>query len=169
MNYKLKIITIFIVVILPAAAVLFVFNLKKESANEIGSEEVKLREKAITELDPDKMSRITLFNSDQDRISLAIPEWWEGKYRLKEAGSEAIFSYIDKEGASTGLFTIKKYVPDDWGVTSRENRPAEEAVLQKSDYVYTYFLSTVKQADDVSDKEYGQMLSEVELVIKTLK
>ncbi len=147
---------------------IFLFN-NKSIEQKVKSEETQVREKAIVELDPNKMSRITFFNTSKDRVSLAIPEWWEGKYRLKEEGNVARFGYIDVLGKYNKLFVIKKYPDYSWEEGDNQRNGREEKILKKQNTVYTYFLSTEKHESELQTKEYLEMQGEVKLIIRTIK
>lgn len=155
--------------------ILFVFVLlfnmdKDEPETGLKSEEILIREKAIVELDPSKMSRVTFFNATKDRVSLAIPEWWEGNYRMKESGNYATFSYIDSQGSSKDLFTVTRYPNNEWREEDGQNKVnKEEKVLKKQNTVYTFYLSTVPNNDKDLGPEYAQMREEISLIIRTIK
>lgn len=165
-NKVIKIILLFIVF----GVVFMVFLRYENIGKQEKSEELKIREKAIVELDPSKMSRISFFNASADRVSLAVPEWWEGKYRLKESGDSASFSYIDKAGESQEFFIIKKYPNSSW----QDNDPAHEnskesKILKKKNTDFSYYLSPDISADKAQEKEFFQMLDELKLVVQTIK
>jgi hypothetical protein len=168
-EYKNKIIiSLALLIVLTIVIMLF---LRYENAGEQGkSEEVKAREKAITELDPSKMSRISFFNATPDRASLAIPEWWEGKYRIRESGDVVIFSYVNKTGDSLEFFIIKKYPDFSWQEDDPIHKNLQETkIMKKKNTDYSYYLSSVINDEKSSEKEFVQMQNELALVIQTIK
>lgn len=53
-------------------------------------------------------SRVSFFNASKERVSMSIPELWEGKYRLSEEGNGLVFKSLQADGGSQELFRLRK-------------------------------------------------------------
>jgi len=112
-----------------------------------------------------KKSRATFFNATNARIGLEIPEYWEGKYRSVERGSEVNFLYINNVTEPEPLVSIryypKKSIPSDLD--------GHIKLLEKNEYVYYFKLSTGVSPKLSSDKEYLTMKADLDFVLKSIK
>ncbi|MEA3398386.1 MAG: hypothetical protein U9R06_01440 [Patescibacteria group bacterium] len=113
--------------------------------------------------EPINYSRVTFFHAMPLKCSLAVPEDWEGKYRVKTAGNKAIFYYVANPSAQVELFFIKTYLAD------AESAANEEKILAKNDTYYTYSLSTVNEEAIVNQKDFIAMQYQSQELAKTLK
>lgn len=126
----------------------FVFNKNTELDETVA-------EKKIFDCDSIDYSRLSLFNATKDRVSLNIPESWEGKYRLKEEGNKAIFYYLLESGSANEMFVINKKI---------ESSNDDKVVCEKED------LKVVLDIYDLESEEYSDKIIETwECVIESIK
>ncbi|MBU4216340.1 hypothetical protein L6270_02115 [Candidatus Parcubacteria bacterium] len=112
---------------------------------------------------PPKFSRITFFHSAKPICTLAIPEAWEGKYRLRDNGSEAHFLYIQEEG-DPELFYIKKYKKN-----GKMDEVNEKKILETKSNVYVAGLSTQGVDKFVHKDEFEKMTKELAEVLNNFR
>jgi len=112
---------------------------------------------------PPKFSRITFFHTAKPICTLAIPEEWEGKYRMQDAGGAAHFLYIEEVG-NPELFYIKKY--DKSNKIKNEN---EKMIWENKSFVYVLGLSTRGSEKIVNKEEYAKMIKDLDEITKTFK
>jgi hypothetical protein len=108
-------------------------------------------------------SRISFFNANEHRASLAIPDYWEGRYRIKDSGGSVEFLNIDDPEKILPLFSIKYIVEKDLKSFSIDGWTKLESPV---DGIFIYKLST---ASNDKNKEYNKMLKESSLIIKSFK
>ena len=107
---------------------------------------------------PLKYSRISFFNTHETRASLAIPEEWEGKYRMKETGNQVTFYYIGDSSKELELFSIIYYEYNEWenrkNSTGRRGAGTDEylwgdtAEIKVSKYVLIIYDSNLFRASN---------------------
>lgn len=95
---NINILIILIAVII--TAVLFIFFRSKHGAKTDQSDQA-----GETALVAKSYSRVSLFNTQKVRVSLAVPDYWEGNYRIKESGQTVFFYYIGS-GEEIKMFAI---------------------------------------------------------------
>jgi len=103
-------------------------------------------------------SRITFFHVSRPICSLAIPSDWEGRYRVRDKGEEAVFEYIDN-GNSKEFFSIKK---------TNENN-GNEILLNKNGKNYLFKLSTTIEKKETVISDFKEMIDDIETVKKSFK
>jgi len=112
---------------------------------------------------PPKFSRITFFHASKPICTLAIPENWEGKYRLQDSGGVAKFLYI-KEADNPELFYFKKYKKNE-----KINSETERKVFENKSSVYVVSLSTQNVDKFVNKNEFVKMTKDFDEVLKSFK
>ncbi len=150
---------IIIIVLVVVVALLFWlvrgYNTKTNVEMAIEQPDIKKVEKQER-----KYSRISFFHTKPPICSLAIPEDWEGKYRIDNSDKVARFKYIGG-GESVDIFSIRK----------------SESVVQKKvkdskkigDYWIYLDLSTESNVFSVNNEEYEAMKGDYEQIFKSLK
>lgn len=97
-------------------------------------------------------SRISFFNSSPARVSLAIPESWEGNYRLETKNEQVNFLFIGEPNKIIKLFDIKYILQRDW-----PQQDFGQEFFRKKAYVYVYNLEQNKGLSEQYEKMYGQI------------
>ncbi len=150
MKINRKIGILLIIFLLLAVVIFFIMNRNNNS----NSSEVAV-EKKIFDCDSINYSRLSFFNATNDRISLNIPESWEGNYRLKEEGNNAIFYYLSKDGSASKMFGISKKI---------DSNDSEKIICEKEDSKFIL---------DIYDLELGQnynkTIDNLDCVIRSIK
>jgi hypothetical protein len=148
-----KIVLIIFATLFVLSAVFFLsWTLKKPAVVEQAWDETQIN-----------FSRVSFFNANEHRASLAIPDYWEGRYRIKDSGSSVDFFDIDDPEKALPLFSVryinekdlKSFLSDGW---AKLGSPAGG--------IFMYKLST--DAND-KNKEHNKMLKESSLIIKSFK
>lgn len=106
-------------------------------------------------------SRVSLFNAQKARVSLAIPDYWEGNYRVKESGGTANFYFI-AQGQETKMFALHldSAAPSEIG----DNKTA---LGEKSGFTLSYELFAMDGQDQ--DQLLRQMAKDREEVVKSFR
>ncbi len=154
MKQKNRKIIFFTICLLLLSAIIFFLSLtfKKPAAVEPAWDETQIN-----------FSRVSFFNANEHRASLAIPDFWEGRYRIKDSGGSVEFFNIDDPEKVLPLFMIKyvgaeslkSFLKDGWSkLESPENG------------IFIFKLST---ASNNKNQEYNKMLNESSLIIKSFK
>ncbi len=94
---------------------------------------------------------------------MAIPESWEGKYRLQDSGDEAHFLYI-QELNNPELFYVKKYQKN-----TKMNEIGERLILENENNFYTASLSTQNVDKFVNKLEFEKILKDLDEVLRSFK
>lgn len=110
-------------------------------------------------------SRPTFFSTPSARISVAIPDYWEGKYRYIERGNKIEFLYINNiiepEPLMSIYFYEKKNVPQDvYGAIK---------FFDKNNFIYYYKLSTTVSSKLDTDRDFLLMKSDLSDILKSIK
>jgi len=111
-------------------------------------------------------SRISFFNTQKHKASMAIPEHWEGRYRMKDEGNIVVFFNIDDPQKPKELFRIKsieftKFNPslsEGWHELSKQN-----------DVQFVYKLSTGRLKEEAGNDKMSKMFLELEYILKSFK
>ncbi|PLX21204.1 hypothetical protein C0584_03250 [Candidatus Parcubacteria bacterium] len=149
--------TFLILIIISLVLIAFYF-FKKDSTPEgenILSEE---REQAVEIV---KYSRINFFLSSPHKASLAIPDYWEGNYRVKENGNKVAFYYFEGVLNESELFSISFYPEKEY----QEN--TEDIIIGESDGIIFVFRNG--ENDSFDNDMYFKMLDSVTELIKSFK
>lgn len=112
---------------------------------------------------PPKFSRISFFHTAKPICTLAIPENWEGKYRLQDNGGVAHFLYI-QDVANPEIFYIKKYEKGDYA-----NKESEKKIFENKNVVYVIGLSTQGVNEPVNKDDFEKMTKDLDVVLKNFK
>lgn len=129
-------------------------SVKNNKADEVVNQQVIL---------PPKFSRITFFHTTKPICTLAIPEAWEGKYRLQDSGGIAHFLYIQEDG-NPELFYIKKYKKEE-----KINEDNEKKIWENKTDFYVSNLSTNSVDKFVHKEEFKKMIKDFDEIVKTFK
>jgi len=127
---------------------------KDEVVNDIAQKQISV---------PPKFSRITFFHTTKPICTLAIPEAWEGKYRLQDSGGIARFLFIQETG-NPEIFYVKKYKNKEKIDVANEKKIWEDASS-----LYATSLSTQNVDKFVHKEEFEKMLKDFEEISKTFK
>lgn len=153
----------FIILLAIMLIIFFVWFVAKSKKSGIENNDNNIAE---TE-DIKNYSRVSLFASSNERISLAIPENWEGNYRIKESGNKAVFLYIEKPEDIKEIFYIKKYKDEEW--SEAQNNISEQEFYREDTYIYVYSLSTGESESDIQKNNFLKMRKEIDKVIHSIK
>jgi len=106
-------------------------------------------------------SRLNFFLSSQNRASLAIPDFWEGNYRVKERGNEVVFYFVKGTTDEVKLFSIK------YEEKNANNSFSEEDIIGDNE---TYdFIFTKNKIIDLDDNIYHKIVESIDETIKSFK
>jgi hypothetical protein len=112
-------------------------------------------------------SRISFFHTQEVRGSLAIPEHWEGKYRMIDKDKSVYFYYIGEADKEHLLFTIILYNQTDWEEINASSE-SKEVIGQHNNYVFVY-LPAVTSKDEAYDQDFKLLFEESKNVVKSIK
>lgn len=115
---------------------------------------------------PESYSRATFFFTQPLKGSLAVPESWEGRYRLADAGDTVVFSYIAHPVITAELFSIKIYPAETW-----EQKPDKEGAVISSEkgYVFVYKKSSQNPYQGKDAEKFQNMAKQGDEVIASFK
>lgn len=146
----------------------FIFSHKKELKDVKESDSVARQEKL-----PPKFSRITFFHTVKPICTLAIPDYWEGRYRLQDNNGIARFLYIQEVG-NPELFYVKRYgknkdeyphfTGDGWSDDKNERR-----IEESKDNIYVVGLSTGNVDKLVHEEGFEKMTTDLDEILKSFK
>ena len=106
-------------------------------------------------------SRVNFFLTTQNKASLAIPDYWEGNYRIKEQGNEVSFYFVRGVSDEIKLFSILYREKD-----SFEINEGEELIGYKNNLEFIFTKSENKEIDgDI----YYIITESINSVIKSFK
>jgi hypothetical protein len=114
-------------------------------------------------------SRITFFLRSPVVGSLAIPEYWEGKYRTKEEGNQINLNYADNPNLEANIFYIKYYVQQEWEDVARAGKTKEKELQRKDGFVYVYYIAAENPYKDRDQTNFKNMTAEASQIIQSLK
>jgi hypothetical protein len=132
--------------------------LKKEVQNNETSDVVETQMTL-----PLKFSRITFFHTTKPICSLAIPEAWEGKYRMNDSGSEVHFLYI-QDSNQAELFYIKKYKKND-----KIDELIERKIFETKNNIYVTNLLTRDVDKSEKGEEFEKMIKDRDGVLENFR
>jgi len=142
---------------------------KQEDEKRVAKEQVekiKQETKKEEKIKNAKFSRITFFLTGPFRASLAIPDYLEGNYRLKEEGNKAVFSYIKNPDIPTPLFYVK-YV-EQGNYSGEEGEKKIKDLKSKKDgknYTVSYYLYPDNSYKGDDKEEFKEALWDIENVV----
>ncbi len=113
-------------------------------------------------------SRVTFFHSLPNIGSLAIPEEWEGKYRIKEEGNIAIFYYIGEPEKILPIFSVETYSKQEWEDKKNKNKN-KEIIKSQDDNMYVYSLNNNYPQAGEKAKEFQEMQKEIPKILESFK
>lgn len=117
--------------------------------------------------EPINYSRVSFFITAPVVASLAIPEDWEGKYRVQEEKNIARFSYIENPEKEIGLFSVLYYLPEEWDKINNSGNNKLQLISIFGGVVFAYSLST---DDSTSDNEnFAIMKRTIPAIIASFK
>ncbi len=154
MRKKIFILVFFILV---ATAVIFLFCLKDN-----------IQESAPTAvLNPDDRGyvRLSLFNTLPDKISLQIPEDWEGSYRVKDNGNLANIFFIDGPD-EWELLSFKQFSQSEWEKNFDKNW---QKIMEDNGLIIAYKLSTGGDISSYQMSKFNNMRADVSGLLKSIK
>ena len=135
MKINKKIVVLLIIFVLLAIGAFFILNKNNKSVELIdfvGDEEVFY-------CDSLNYSRLSFFNGSKDRVSLNIPEAWEGNYRLREEGDKAVFYHLFEDGSASKMFSINKK-------TNSSN--SDDIICEKENLKFVLFVYDLEFGED---------------------
>lgn len=86
----------------------------KQEQKKVAEEKARteqIRQERIEKIEKAPKSRISFFLAGPVKANLAMPDYWEGNYRLKETQEKASFIYIEEASQPAEIFYIK-VLPD---------------------------------------------------------
>jgi len=137
-----------IVFLLLIVTIFFIFNKNSKP------EEIVVEEKSF-DCDSLNYSRVSFFNITKDRVSLNIPESWEGNYRLREDGNKAVFYYLRSDGSASEMFAISR---------KRGSGDIDKIVCKKEDLNFLLDVSSLEMGEFGSD-----ILNEFQCIKESIK
>ncbi len=157
-----KIIILLIIVVLFFGLMFFVDN---NDGDEIFAEDKNIYQ-IDKEIEDRKFSRITFFNLNKEmRSSLAIPEDWEGRYRVKESGNKITFSYVVDPVVSYEIFSLR-YVPrEDWN----SNEIGSTEIIEKEKNIVYYVLGDNINISQELKNDLQLMRNDIEEIVDSFK
>ena len=147
---KIKSLVVLIVILLLCVVIFFIFN----KNNNIDLDRTVVEEDAF-DCDSLNYSRISFFNTTDDRASLNVPESWEGNYRLKEEGNKAIFYYLLADGSASKMFSISK---------KNERGNDDEVICEKDDLKFILDIYDLK-----SEQYYNKIVGGLDCALNSIK
>ena len=155
MKIKKIIILVFVILVVGAAIILF---WPKDNVNEPVL--VAVRDAADR-----TYVRLSLFNTMPNKISLEIPEDWEGSYRVKDSGNLARIFFIE-EADEWELISFKQFSQSEW----RNNKDKNwQLISEDNKLIIAYKLSTGKDLGLDQMPTYNNMLVDIPALLKSIK
>lgn len=147
---------------------LYLKNRKKvdNNQNNIKNTASTSEEIAIKKID-EKMVRMTFFHTGPVIGSIAIPEKWEGHYRLINGGTTAFFQFIDNAAMPAYIFQINYYVLPADGKFSVSN--GEKELARKNGIVFTYKKAENNPYNGKDAESFSRMLGQVDAMMLDFK
>ncbi len=157
---------ILFIVVLTIFAFVFYWQ-QKQNNNEISEVKTEPKKEEIKKKPKKKISysRVTFFHHFPVKASLAIPETWEGKYRLEEKGNEVLFYYIGDINNPKPLFKILAFKEEDWNNFEHKSE-FKKIKSRQPGYVFAW----QKQIDKISNSsEYFDMIEDINDIINSFR
>ncbi|MCK5211153.1 hypothetical protein KAJ89_00465 [Candidatus Parcubacteria bacterium] len=109
--------------------------------------------------------RLSLFNTMPNKISLEIPEDWEGSYRVKDGGNLARIFFIQGAG-EWELLLFKQFSQSQWVSNMDKNW---QKILENNELIVAYILSTGEGISLAQMSEFNNMRADVSALLKSIK
>jgi len=164
-KYKRLLFVLFIVIIIIIITIFFIHK-NKQINNSSEIQEINIE---TNQQKSGKFSRITFFHTASMIGSLAMPEVWEGKYRVKEDGNKVSFLYIVNPNKISPIFSIKFYKKNEWENLQGKKDKLEKEIKIKDDLVFVYILYSNNVYIDKEAIEFKEMLAQVKNIIGSFK
>lgn len=134
-------------------------------------EKIKQETKKEDKIKNAKFSRITFFLTSPFRASLAVPDYLEGNYRLKEEGNKAMFLYIKNPDIPTPLFYIKYIEKNNYKEELGEKILKEfKSKKDGKNYILIYYFYPDDSYKGEDQEGFKEILWDIEnVVIESLK
>lgn len=115
-----------------------------------------------------KYSRISFFFALPVRGSLAVPENWEGKYRVQNGTDTMKISFLSASAGEKELFYIRSYFTPKWEALPEES--SEKVLLAYKGQTFVYKMNEENPFSSGPDKErYQAMIAESQEALKSFK
>ena len=111
-------------------------------------------------------SRVSFFLGQPIRASLAIPEYWEGKYRMKQSPRQVSFYYIGAPGEEIKLFDVYLFDKDNWELGHDNSLVPIDSL---GGWTVAYTISTDEFESVHNKAEYIEMNKDIKNIIASLK
>lgn len=154
---KIKIIVIIVFLILAVGAVIILLIPKDNTEEPVPTAVLDSANRAYV--------RLSLFNTMSDKISLEIPEDWEGNYRIKDNGNLVKIYYI-KGVDGWDLLSFKQFDLVEW--ESNQDKNWQKAVENKK-IIVAYKLSTGEDIGIEQMSKFNNMRADVSGLLKSIK
>ncbi len=116
----------------------FVRQEEKREAEEKAKME-QVRQERVEKIKEAPKSRISFFLVKPVRANLAIPDYWEGSYRLAEKGDKTTFLHIDDPSQTAEIFYIRLVsVKQLEELNEGEQEVDPDDRIKKGDTTYTF-------------------------------
>lgn len=155
MKFRKKLIIAGIIILFFCIFLYFFKKINTEESFTQGQQEEKTTKEIFT------YSRLNFFLSSQNKASLAIPDFWEGNYRVKEQGNEVKFYFVKGATNEVELFSIK-YVEKNIDNSFSEN----EIIGDNEKYNFVFKKSEIINLDD---NIYYKIVENIDETIKSFK
>lgn len=113
----------------------------------------KEKQERIEKIENSPKSRISFFLAKPLRANLAVPDYWEGNYRLSEKGNKTSFIYIENPSQTAELFHIRLIkIGNLDDLLKGEEEISSEHRKEKGGEVYT-FVYKISDSDPYAGNE----------------
>ena len=148
-----------IIVLLSLAIVIGLFF--KVCQDKVGNKELTINKGLIDR----GYVRLSLFNTLPDKISLQIPEDWEGSYRVKDNGNLANIFFIDGPD-EWELLSFKQFSQSEWEKNLDKNW---QKIMEDNGLIIVYKLSTGGDISSYQMSKFNNMCADVPGMLKSIK
>ncbi|MBD3247746.1 hypothetical protein GF382_00455 [Candidatus Falkowbacteria bacterium] len=127
---------------------------KKEAQEKARVE--KIRQERVEKIEKAPKSRISFFLSKPIRASLAMPDYWEGNYRISEKDNTASFIYIEDAERTTPIFHIKMVSLGELSNLEKGEKEIDKNKrVKREDETYTFVYKIYDQHPYEEDSDLG--------------
>lgn len=117
--------------------------------------------KRVERMTKAQYSRISFFLTSPKRVSLAIPDYLEGNYRMKEEGNKMTLLYIKSPEFVSPFFYVKYYKKGEVKLES-----GEVEVRTAGDYTFVYYAYPESSYNGPDKQQFHDALGDMEAIIK---